>query len=135
MALGVFVWSLVNAFVKQVVCHEVRNYNAATTANAVGRDSELFPWFLVSAKHTLLASLWIHPQMLTTFTMDQILICQQFQLMHPILNSLVHLLSLWLHLCHWSESKYWNGMKRLGKEIGCSLLPQMGTQFQCHILD
>jgi hypothetical protein len=43
MALGVFVWSLVNAFVKQVVCHEVRNYNAATTANAVGRDSELFP--------------------------------------------------------------------------------------------
>jgi len=43
MALGVFVWSLVNAFVKQVVCHEVRNYNAATTANAVGKDSELFP--------------------------------------------------------------------------------------------
>jgi hypothetical protein len=43
MALGVFVWSLVNAFVKQVVCHEVHNYNAATTANAVGKDSELFP--------------------------------------------------------------------------------------------
>jgi hypothetical protein len=92
MALGVFFWSPVNAFVKQVVCHEVRNYNAATTANAVGRDSELFP--LVSGFCKAHITGFLITNVDTTFTMDQILICQQFQLMHPILNSLVHFLSL-----------------------------------------
>jgi hypothetical protein len=36
-------WVDFNLFGHQVVCHEVHNYNAATTANAVGEDPELFP--------------------------------------------------------------------------------------------